>query len=182
MAVENIDFSASTALVTGGSSGIGRAIAEYFISEGKKVIICGRTESKLQSTCKEIGADYYVLDTGDIKAIPGFIKKITQEHPELDCLVNNAGVQRPLNVNDMSAEEFLEKADAEVNINVRGPMHLAVGFLPHFKSKKSAVIMNVSSVLGYIPFSIINPVYNGTKAFVHFNTMNLRSQLEQGGA
>ncbi|THX89418.1 short-chain dehydrogenase [Aureobasidium pullulans] len=180
MSPRSLDF--QCALVTGGAGGIGRAIAEYFISEGKKVIICGRTESKLQSTCKEIGADYYVLDTGDIKAIPGFIKKITQEHPELDCLVNNAGVQRPLNVNDMSAEEFLEKADAEVNINVRGPMHLAVGFLPHFKSKKSAVIMNVSSVLGYIPFSIINPVYNGTKAFVHFNTMNLRSQLEQGGA
>jgi short-subunit dehydrogenase involved in D-alanine esterification of teichoic acids len=42
--------------------------------------------------------------------------------------------------------------------------------------------MNVSSVLGFIPFSIINPVYNGTKAFVHFNTMNLRSQLEQAGS
>ncbi|KAG9713876.1 short-chain dehydrogenase, partial [Aureobasidium melanogenum] len=107
---------------------------------------------------------------------------ITKEHPDLDCLVNNAGVQRPLNVNDMSAEEFLEKGDNEININIRGPMHLAVGFLPHFKSKKSAVIMNVSSVLGLIPFSIINPVYNGTKAFVHFNTMNLRTQLEQAGS
>jgi short-subunit dehydrogenase involved in D-alanine esterification of teichoic acids len=81
----------------------------------------------------------------------------------------------------MDAKEFLEKADNEVNINVRGPMHLAVGLLPHFRSKKSAVIMNVSSVLGFIPFSIINPVYNGTKAFMHFNTMNLRSQLEQAG-
>ncbi|KAG9928139.1 short-chain dehydrogenase, partial [Aureobasidium melanogenum] len=172
----SLDF--NTALVTGGAGGIGRAIAEYFISQGKKVIIVGRTESKLQSTSKEIGADYYVLDTGDIKSIPSFIQKITKEHPELDCLVNNAGVQRPLNVNDMSAEEFLEKGDNEININIRGPMHLAVGFLPHFKSKKSAVIMNVSSVLGLIPFSIINPVYNGTKAFVHFNTMNLRTQLE----
>lgn len=41
--------------------------------------------------------------------------------------------------------------------------------------------MNVSSVLGYIPFSLQNPVYNGTKAFVHFHTMNLRTQLEQAG-
>ncbi|KAI4737880.1 short-chain dehydrogenase [Aureobasidium sp. EXF-12298] len=180
MSPRSLDF--NCALVTGGAGGIGRAIAEYFVSQGKKVIIVGRTESKLQSASKEIGADYYVLDTGDIKSIPSFIQKITKDHPELDCLVNNAGVQRPLNVNDMSAEEFLEKGDAEININVRGPMHLAVGLLSHFKSKKSAVIMNVSSVLGFIPFSIINPVYNGTKAFVHFNTMNLRSQLEQAGS
>lgn len=75
----------------------------------------------------------------------------------------------------------MEKADNEVNINIRGPMHLAVGLLPHFRSKKCAVIVNVSSVLGYIPTSVINPVYNGTKAFVHFNTMNLRTQLEQAG-
>lgn len=179
MSPRSLDF--DCALVTGGAGGIGRAIAEFFIQQGKKVIICGRTESKLQSTSKEIGANYYVLDTGDIAAIPDFIKKITQEHPELDCLVNNAGVQRPLSVKDMDAAEFLEKADNEININVKGPMHLAVGLLPHFRSKKAAVIMNVSSVLGFIPFSIINPVYNGTKAFIHFNTMNLRSQLEQAG-
>ncbi|KAH0367228.1 hypothetical protein KCU89_g18766, partial [Aureobasidium melanogenum] len=104
MSPRSLDF--NTALVTGGAGGIGRAISEYFISQGKKVIIVGRTESKLQSTSKEIGADYYVLDTGDIQSIPSFIQKITKEHPDLDCLVNNAGVQRPLNVNDMSAEEF----------------------------------------------------------------------------
>jgi hypothetical protein len=90
MSPQSLDF--QCALVTGGAGGIGRAFAEYFISEGKKVIICGRTESKLLAASKEIGADYYVLDTGDIQAIPAFLKKITQDHPELDCLVNNAGV------------------------------------------------------------------------------------------
>lgn len=100
--------------VTGGAGGIGRAITEYFLSIGKKVIIAGRTESKLKDTVKDINNDklsYYVLDTGDITSIPAFIKKITKEHPDLDCLVNNAGVQRPLDVNGMPSEEFLEKAD-----------------------------------------------------------------------
>lgn len=121
---------------------------------------------------------YYTLDTGDISSIPTFIKTITKEHPDLDCLVNNAGVQRPLDVNEMSSEEFLKKADQEVAININGPMHLAIGLLPHFKSHKSgAVIMNVSSVLGYMPSSVINPVYNGTKSWLHFWTMNLRTQL-----
>ncbi|KAK5138171.1 hypothetical protein LTR08_004866 [Meristemomyces frigidus] len=178
MTFKTLDF--KCALVTGGGGGIGRAISDYFLSQGKKVIIVGRTQSNLEAASNEMkNCPYYVLDTSNISAIPDFIKKITTEHPELDCLVNNAGVQRPLDVNEMSSEEFLEKADQEVAINVSGPMHLAVGLLPHFREKKGAVIMNVSSVLGFIPTSIINPVYNGTKSFVHFWSMNLRTQLAQ---
>ncbi|KAL1301984.1 hypothetical protein AAFC00_002438 [Neodothiora populina] len=180
MAPHTLDF--QCALVTGGAGGLGRAMAEFFISEGKKVIIVGRTESKLEQAAKEMKATaYYQLDTGDVASIVPFVKNITSEHPELDCIVNNAGVQRPLDYKKMSPEEFLEKADNEININVRGPMHLAVNLLPHFRTKKAATIMNVSSVLGFIPFSIINPVYNGTKAFVHMNTMNLRTQLAAAG-
>lgn len=86
-------------------------------------------------------------------------------------------MQLPLDINDFD----LDKADQEVSINITGPMHLAMRFLPHFKvspsrqdndcrsyllrqSKPAATIINVGSVLGYVPFSIINPVYNGTKA------------------
>ena len=174
------------ALITGGAGGIGRALAEYLLSKGKKVIIAGRTESNLQKTSQELGSDdkpvpYYVLDTSDIYSLEEFSQKITREHPELDCLVNNAGVQRPLDVNKMNAEDFLAKADVELNTNIMGPMHLTMHLLPHLKSHSAAggpaVIMNVSSVLGISPFSIINPVYNGSKAWLHCWTMNLRSQL-----
>ncbi|KPM44066.1 hypothetical protein AK830_g2445 [Neonectria ditissima] len=175
---DNLGF--TCAVVTGGGGGIGRALAEYFISKGKKVLLVGRTESNLRSTAEEIGAaGYYVLDTGKISDIPNFINKITSEHPELDCLVNNAGVQRPIDV--LKNDDFLEKADEEININIRGPMHLALGLIPHFKGKPSAWIVNVSSILGFVPFSIINPVYNGTKAWQHFWSMNLRTQLQSGG-
>jgi short-subunit dehydrogenase involved in D-alanine esterification of teichoic acids len=179
-----LDF--KCALITGGGGGIGRALAEYLLSKGKKVIIAGRTESNLQKTSQELGTDdkpipYYVLDTSDIYSLEDFSQKITREHPDLDCLINNAGVQRPLDVNKMSAETFLEKADAELNTNIMGPMHLTLHLLPHLKSHSAAghaaVIMNVSSVLGLSPFSIINPVYNGSKAWLHCWTMNLRSQL-----
>ncbi|GKU07894.1 short-chain dehydrogenase [Fusarium langsethiae] len=164
------------AVITGGGGGIGRALAEYLISKGKKVLIAGRTEANLITTAKEIGAaGYYVLDTGKTDHIPAFVKKITSEHPELDCLINNAGVQRPIEV--LKNDDFLQKADQEIDINIRGPMHLALHLIPHFKEKPSALIMNVSSVLGFIPFSIINPVYNGTKAWLHFWSMNLRTQL-----
>ncbi|KAF2152026.1 NAD(P)-binding protein [Myriangium duriaei CBS 260.36] len=176
MAPGTLDF--KCALVTGGGGGIGKAMAQHLISQGKKVIIAGRTEKKLQETSTEIGCQaYYVLDTGDVKAIPDFVQKITKEHPELDCLINNAGVQRPLDFIEMKPEDFLSKGDAEIDINIRGPMHLILLLLPHFKSKQYACIMNVSSILGFIPISVINPVYNGTKAWVHFFTMTLRTQL-----
>ncbi|GAM88300.1 hypothetical protein ANO11243_063330 [Dothideomycetidae sp. 11243] len=180
MAPNTLDF--KCALVTGGGGGIGKALAQHLVSQGKKVIIAGRTEKNLQESSKEIGcAAYYVLDTGDMQAIPKTIQKITREHPELDCLINNAGVQRPLDFNETPAEDFLGKADQEIDINIRGPMHLIVQLLPHLKTKPHACIMNVSSVLGFLPFSVINPVYNGTKAWLHMFTMTLRTQLAKDG-
>jgi short-subunit dehydrogenase involved in D-alanine esterification of teichoic acids len=175
------DLGFTCALVTGGGGGIGKAMARYFISKGKKVIIAGRTESKLKDTAKEIGAAYYVLDTGKVADIPAFIEKVTADHPELDCLVNNAGVQRPLEMLKDDRDDFLTKADQEIDINIRGPMHLTLGLLPHFRRKERAIVVNVSSVLGFVPFSVINPVYNGTKAWLHFWSMTLRTQLERGG-
>lgn len=151
-----LDF--ECALVTGGSGGIGKEVAKSFIKKGKKVIIAGRTESKLKDAAKEINAAaYYVLDTSDIKAIPSFIEKITKEHPELDCIVNNAGVQRPFQVFGPDYDFDLSKADQEIDTNIRGPLHLCIGLSKHLNEKKNPVIMNVSSVLGWCPFSLINP-------------------------
>jgi len=168
------------AVITGGGGGLGKAMAEWLISQGKKVIIVGRTEKTLKSTAQELGnnTEYYVLDTADIKAIPGFISNVLEKHPEVDCLINNAGVQRVLEINNFD----LSKADNEIAINISGPVHLAMGFLPHFKTKPAATIMNVGSILGFVPFSIGTPVYNGTKAFVHFWSMTLRTQLEASAA
>lgn len=159
-------------------------MAESLIGMGKEVIIAGRTESSLKKTASEIGAKaWYVLDVSDIPSVAGFVKKITSEHPELDCVINNAGVQRPFQILGPDYGFDLEKADMEIDTNIRGPMHLCVGLVPHFNGlPEGGVIMNVSSVLGYNPVSLVNPIYNGTKAFVHFFTMNLRSQLREAGS
>ncbi|KAJ6785263.1 hypothetical protein PWT90_07697 [Aphanocladium album] len=164
-------------VVTGGGGGLGKAIAQYFVSQSKTVLLVGRTESNLEAATKEIGAaGYYILDVSDVDAIPGFIQKITKEHPDLDCIVNNAGVQRPLKVLSDN-EDFLAKADEEIDINIRGPLHLTKHLLPHLQTKENPLIINVSSILGFLPFAFINPIYNGTKAWLHFWTMNLRTQL-----
>lgn len=61
--------------------------------------------------------------------------------------------------------------------NIRGPVHLATHMLPHLAKQKSALIANVSSVLGFVPYSLINPIYNGTKSFLHVWTVVQRTQL-----
>ncbi|KAL5337950.1 hypothetical protein BJX70DRAFT_220738 [Aspergillus crustosus] len=180
--MSNSKLSFTCALVTGGGGGIGKALSSYLISQGIKVLIAGRTESSLKATAQEIGAaGYYLLDTGNTPAIPEFISRVTSEHPDLDCLINNAGVQRPLEVFKTPTAEYLQKADQEIDINIRGPLHLSLALLDHFKTKPSAAIINVSSVLGFVPFSVINPVYNGTKAWLHSWTVTLRTQLEWAG-
>jgi len=88
----NPNYNFDTVLVTGGAGGIGRALAEHFISKGKNVVICGRTESKLQVTSKEIGCGYMVLDTSDIATIPGFAERLIAEYPDLGCLVNSESI------------------------------------------------------------------------------------------
>lgn len=171
------------ALVTGGGGGLGRGMAESLIAMGKKVIIAGRTEANLKRTAAEIGADYFVLDVSNIAAIEGFVKNIISVHPDLDCVINNAGVQRPFQIMGPDYDFDLNQADQEIDTNIRGPLHLSVLLVPHFNSlPNGGVIMNVSSVLGYNPYSLVNPVYNGTKAWVHFFSMNLRSQLRHAGS
>jgi short-subunit dehydrogenase involved in D-alanine esterification of teichoic acids len=180
------------AVVTGGNSGIGKAIASSLIQAGKKVILVGRSEDSLKAATKELdAAAYYILDTGNVEAIPHTVDQILKSHPDVNCLINNAGVQRPFqfpNINGKGTnQEYsfdLARADEEVAINVRGPMYLCVKFLEHFTAlpdHKQGVIMNVSSILGFLPSSTINPCYNGTKAWVHMFSTNMRTQYAKSG-
>lgn len=153
MAPKILDFQCG--IITGGAGGLGFAMAEYFTSLGKKVIIVGRTESKLKEASPKLNnCPYYTLDTGDVANLKSKLDIILKEHPEVDCLINNAGVQRPLDVDSLD----LEKADNEIDINIRGPVHLATLILPHLKTKNAAVIVNVSSVLGLLPTRCVVPM------------------------
>lgn len=172
---KNLSF--KCALITGGGGGIGRALATYLISKGKKVIIAGRTESNLKVAAEEIGAvAYYVFDQGSISSIPEFVNRVVSEHPDLDCVINNAAIQEPLKVQD-DAIDFLQKADREIDINIRGPMHLTLHLIPHFKTKPAALIVNITSGLGFVPVVPLCPGYNASKAWMRSWSINLRTQL-----
>ncbi|PWY82027.1 NAD(P)-binding protein [Aspergillus heteromorphus CBS 117.55] len=173
----------SCALVTGAGGGIGKAIARYLITRGKKVILAGRTEANLVATAREIGASAYgVLDVGIPGDIAPFVQRLVTEHPDLDCLVNNAGVQRHLDIVHGDVDDFLSRADQEIDINVRGTRNLTQRLLSHLRWKPHAMIVNLSSIVAFVPFRLVNPVYNGTKGWVHLWTMNLRAALARAGS
>ena len=169
-------------------------MAVSLLRAGKSVILCGRTESNLQSTVSELSAQglpgkvagYYVLDVSKTAELSAFVDRLLHDHPDLDCLVNNAGVQRPFQVLGPDYSFDLAKADAEIDTDIRAPMHLSVLLVQKQLAelndgKGGGCLMNVSSILGFNPFSVINPVYNGCKSWVHFFSLNLRTQLKQAG-
>ncbi|BFZ57451.1 hypothetical protein PYCC9005_004503 [Savitreella phatthalungensis] len=178
MSKGNVYDSFNVALVTGGAGGLGRVIAENFIKHGKKVILAGRTLSKLEATAKELGsgvAGVVEVDTGKLDALPHFVKDVTSKYPELDCFVNNAGIMHNHDLAGMGGKS--QEYRNEVNINITGVVELCNLFIPYLKTKSSGAIMNVSSGLSIVPIAI-TPVYCGTKAFVKFFTMTLRAQVE----
>lgn len=129
-------------------------MAAWLLQHGKQVVLIGRTESTLSATAHELGGvPYYAFDLAHVAGIRDLALKVLQDHPDLDGLINNAGVQRELYVEHLN----LATLDQEIDINIRAPVHLIDALLPHFRSQPGATIVNVSSVLGIVPFSIINP-------------------------
>lgn len=169
----------SVALITGAGGGLGKAIAANFIKHGKKVIIAGRTESKLLEAQEELGEACIAtitVDVADTALLSDFAKRVTADYPEVDCLVNNAGVQKLLNFKAGDVDP--DTVHQEVNININALVLLSSFFSTHFQSKKASVIMNVSSGLAYVPINQV-PVYCATKAFVKSFTLSLRAQLKE---
>jgi len=166
----------NTILITGGSNGIGLELAKQLLSLGNTVIITGRTQSRLDEVKKKYPALHiFQSDAGKASDIKSLYDNVTKQFPELNMLINNAGIMRKLNLHETSMD--LENINEEIAINLSGPVWMVNQFLNHLKSKKQAAIMNVSSGLAYVPFAI-SPVYSATKAGVHFYTQTLRIQLK----
>ena len=163
-------------LITGGSSGIGLALAKKFIENDNTVIIIGRNLSKLEKVKVENPKIHiFQSDVTDDAEVRMLVDDIEEKFDGIDVLVNNAGI---MNLVDVGNEENnLEKQLQEIEINFNSPIRLLHYFLPQLKQSKNAVLINVSSGLAYVPFSQ-SPVYSGTKAAHHFWTKAIRPQLK----
>jgi len=170
----------NTIFITGGTSGIGKGLAEAFYKLGNRVIISGRREDRLQDICSSNpGMRYFVLDVRDPAAIRDVARRVTAEFPSLNCVFNNAGVQRRLEFAPGTPLDEQGLGD-EIDTNVLGVIRAAAEFIPHLVQKSKAVLLNVSSGLAFVPMARF-PVYCATKAAVHSFTLSLRHQLKDSG-
>ncbi len=171
-------FSGRTVLLTGGTSGIGLELARQLSERGNTVIITGRDEDRLRVVKQALPALHtYVSDVSDPVAIRALAEAVLARFPQLDTLINNAGVMRNLNLLE---NRELTDVTREIEINLSGPVRMVQQFLEHLKGRKGALIVNVSSGLAFVPLPAA-PVYCAAKAALHAYTRSLRAQLESTG-
>jgi uncharacterized oxidoreductase len=171
-----MEISGNTILITGGGSGIGRGLAEAFHAQGNKVIIAGRRQAVLDETvAANPGMAALTLDIEDPAAIAHFAERATAEHPDLNVLINNAGIMR--NETLRTPPPDLADSEAIIVTNLLGPIRLTAALLPHFLAKPHATVMTVSSGLAFVPL-VATPTYCATKAAIHSYSRSLRAQLK----
>lgn len=166
----------NTILITGGSSGIGLELATQLIKLDNTVIVTGRDQAKLDATKRALPKVHTIQsDASDPGAISALYQGLISEFPDLNMIINNAGIMRKINLQDSGGD--LNSIAGEIEINLSGPIRMVQQFLPHLATKQSAAIVNVSSGLAFIPLPI-SPVYSATKAGIHSYTQSLRVQLK----
>jgi uncharacterized oxidoreductase len=167
----------NTILITGGGSGIGRALAEKFHALGNQLIIAGRTQKLLDEvTTANPGMKSLTLDMADPKNVESFATRAIKEFPKLNVLFNNAGMMRNENLLDDAAQNQGD-AEATIETNLLGPIHLTAALLPQLRTQPEATIINVTSGLAFVPLAL-TPTYCATKAALHSYTQSLRYQLK----
>jgi len=166
----------NTILITGGATGIGFALAEAFAKAGNKVLICGRRRAKLEEAREKLPQiQVRQCDLSQKEDRESLCNWVRDNHEDLNILINNAGIQRAINLKKGTTELF--GGEDEVQINFAAPIHLSAYFAPLLLEKEEAAIVNVSSGLGFVPIAA-TPVYCATKAGIHMFSISLRHQLK----
>jgi len=170
-----MQMTGNTILVTGGGTGIGRGLAEALHGLGNQVVIAGRRLEPLRAVVEaNPGIRCLSLDQGDAADIRRFAIELSDNYPELNVLVNNAGIQR---VEDLKSGGP-GTAELSVAINLLGPIRLTAALLHLLLGKPRAAILNVTSGLAFMP-SALTPTYCASKAALHSYTQSLRYQLRE---
>ncbi len=169
----------NTILITGGSAGIGLAMARSFVAAENTVIICGRDQIRLERA-KEIVPGIYTIqcDISRDEELVALLTWIQKDFPQLNILINNAAI--------MSIYDFIESPEVpariedEVRTNLLSPMKLTSQLLPVLQRQPTAAVVLVSSGLAYVPVANV-AVYCATKAALHSFSHSLRYRLRKTG-
>jgi uncharacterized oxidoreductase len=166
--------SGNTILITGGGSGIGQALAQRFHDAGNNVVISGRRRDALEKTIAGRANMHGIeLDVTSAAGIEDFARRLLAEHPDVNVIVNNAGIMR---TEALDRSRDLADAEATITTNLLGPIRLINALIDHLTAQPDAAIVNVSSGLAFVPL-VAAPTYNATKAAIHSYTVSLRQAL-----
>ena len=169
------------ALITGATSGIGKATAEAFASAGINLILCGRRQEKLEEVAAELSGKVKVttlnFDVRDKNDVFAAVASLSEEWKDMDILVNNAG-----NAHGLGSLEEGDTGDwdAMLDGNVKGLLYVSKAIIPLLIAKGKGHIVNISSVAGKQTY-INGAVYCASKAAVEVLSEGMRLELTQHG-
>jgi uncharacterized oxidoreductase len=165
----------NTILVTGGTSGIGRALAEALHAHGNQVILAGRRQHLLDAiTAARPGMHGMQLDVADPRTLDAFSSRVRERFPGLNVLINNAGISKP---EDLTLDTIDVSVPCTIiQTNIVGVLRLTAGLLPTLKKQRNATIITTTSGLAFVPRADF-PTYCASKAFLHSWLQSLRFQL-----
>ncbi|MGU7768942.1 SDR family oxidoreductase [Burkholderia sp. MR1-5-21] len=167
-------LSGNTVFITGGTSGIGRALAEAFHQRGNKVIVAGRRKALLDEIAEQHPCiDTVELDIGDAAQIREVAAQLIERYPALNVVINNAGI---MPFDDAGGPLDDAQAVRLVDTNLLGPVRVSAAFVEHLKRQPESTIINNSSVLAYVPLAA-TALYSATKAAIHSYTLSQRFML-----
>ena len=170
--------SSNTIFISGGSAGIGLAIAKKLSAAGNKLIINGRSEERLQNALKELSNAEAIQ--GDLSIETDRVRiagQLAAQHPYLNMIINNAGAAFMNDLSD-SNNNAAEKAYQEMNTNYISVIHFTSLMLPQLLKQEQAAIVNISSIAVYRSNKYV-PTYSASKAALHSYTQGLRDTFAE---
>jgi 3-oxoacyl-[acyl-carrier protein] reductase len=164
----------AVALITGGSSGIGRAIAQSLVTSGARVAITGRDQRRLTQTARELGVHPILADVAVEADVERTYREVLQQFGDLDILVNNAGVGVFKNLIDFDRKDF----EAVFATNVTGAMLMAREAAKHFVKRQRGNIVNIASTAA-LRGAATGTAYYGSKFALRGMTECWRAELRK---
>jgi NADP-dependent 3-hydroxy acid dehydrogenase YdfG len=164
-------------VITGASSGIGAALAELLASRGASVVLVARREDALGEVAARCGAQSLaiVADVTSRDQVRGVVEQAIARFGHIDVWVNNVGKgisKAPSQLTDDDIDEIMR-------VNIKTVIYGTQEVLPHFKSRNAGQVINISSMLGRMPFPVFRSAYNGAKHFLNALTTNFRTEVQE---